>query len=53
MPVERAGSFYGLGRSAAYDAAARGDIPTIRLGRRLMVPTATAARQLGLRLDGS
>ena len=51
MTVEQAGQFYGLGRSAAYAAAARGDIPTVQLGRRVVVPTAVAARQLGLTAD--
>ena len=30
----------GISRSAAYRAAARGEIPTIRIGGRLLVPTA-------------
>jgi hypothetical protein len=37
-----------LGRSATYDAAKRGDIPTIRLGRRVVVPTARLRALLGL-----
>lgn len=49
LPVEEAGRvLYGVGRSAAYEHARRGDIPTIRLGRRLMVPTAKALAALGL-----
>jgi excisionase family DNA binding protein len=28
----------GIGRNAAYDAIARGEIPVIRLGRKLLVP---------------
>jgi len=38
--------YYGLGRNAAYAAAARGDIPTIRLGRLLRVPIAAMERRL-------
>jgi hypothetical protein len=30
--------YFGLSRPAAYAAAKRGDFPTIRIGRRLMVP---------------
>jgi hypothetical protein len=45
-----AGEALGLSRSAAYEAATRGDIPVIRLGRRVVVPTA-ALRRL-LQLDG-
>jgi excisionase family DNA binding protein len=46
LSVEEAGRILGLGRSAAYDAAKRGDIPTIRFGRRLMVPTAGLRKRL-------
>jgi hypothetical protein len=38
MSVEQAGHFLGLSRNGAYAAAARGDIPTIRIGRKLLVP---------------
>lgn len=37
----------GLCRNSAYSAAARGDLPTIRLGRRLVVPVAALRRMLG------
>ena len=30
--------YFGLSRNGAYDAAARGDLPTIRIGRLLRVP---------------
>lgn len=43
-----AGGAIGLSRSATYDAAARGDIPTIRIGRRILVPTAALRRMLQL-----
>jgi hypothetical protein len=36
----------GLSKASAYDAAKRGDIPTIRIGRRLLVPTAALRRLL-------
>ena len=48
LTVEEAGGFLDLGRSAAYDAARRGDIPTIAIGRRLLVPTAALRRMLHL-----
>lgn len=38
----------GLSRSAAYRAARRGDIPTITVGRRLLVPTARLRALVGL-----
>ncbi|MGA7420899.1 MAG: hypothetical protein WBW80_23150 [Acidimicrobiales bacterium] len=37
----------GLSRNAAYNAAARGDLPTIKLGRRIVVPVAALRRMLG------
>lgn len=36
-----------LSKNGSYDAAKRGDIPTIRLGRRLVVPVAPLRRMLG------
>lgn len=48
MGVEHAGSCLGLGRTAAYQAARRGDIPTLRIGRRVVVPTAQLRSMLGL-----
>ena len=39
MSVPEAGArYFGLCRNAAYDAAARGDLPTIQIGRLLRVP---------------
>ena len=36
----------GIGRSAAYDAVRRKEIPAIRIGRRLLVPAAALDRLL-------
>ncbi len=44
ISVERAGRILSLGRSAAYEAARRGELPTIRLWRRLVCPTAALRR---------
>jgi excisionase family DNA binding protein len=38
----------GISRSAAYEAVRRGDLPTIRVGRRILVPTAALRRLLEL-----
>jgi len=39
MSVPEAGKkYFGLSRNAAYDAAARGDLPVIRIGRLLRCP---------------
>lgn len=42
------GRLLGLGRTATYDRANDGSIPTVRLGRRFVVPTAALRRLLGL-----
>jgi excisionase family DNA binding protein len=48
ITVEEAARFVGMSRSAAYRAAAKGQLPTVRLGRRLRVPTAKLLAMLGL-----
>lgn len=47
ITVEEAASLLGIGRSAAYDAARRGQLPTRRLGRRLFVPVPALLDWLG------
>lgn len=46
--VPEAGQLLGLGRNAAYDAAKRGDIPTVRIGRLLLVPKIPLHHMLGV-----
>lgn len=46
MTVPEAGEILGLGRNASYEAARRGDIPTIRLGKLLRVPKVALDRML-------
>ncbi len=41
----------GIPRATAYRAAAAGQLPTFRIGRRLMVPTARLLDLLGLAAD--
>ncbi|MGH3319415.1 MAG: helix-turn-helix domain-containing protein [Streptosporangiaceae bacterium] len=48
LTVPAAGRFVGLSRASAYEAAKRGDLPTIRFGKRLVVPTAALRRLLAL-----
>jgi hypothetical protein len=50
--VQQACDLLGISRIAGYRAAA-GDLPTIRLGRRLYVPTARRAALIGLPMDGA
>jgi excisionase family DNA binding protein len=38
LTIEETASLLGLGRTATYEAARRGQIPARRLGRRVVVP---------------
>ena len=40
------GQLLGLGRSSTFEAARRGQIPTLRIGRRLLVPRSALSRLL-------
>jgi len=47
MTVPEAGAhFYGLKPRASYEAAARGDLPTIKVGKYLKVPIAAMEAKL-------
>ncbi|MFC2071615.1 helix-turn-helix domain-containing protein [Chloroflexota bacterium] len=41
LTVEEAASLLGISRGLAYKLASSGELPTIRLGRRLLVPIAS------------
>ena len=52
VSVPEAGAlFLNLGRNAAYEAAKRGDIPTIKVGGLIRVPVVPLAEKLGLRTN--
>ncbi len=46
LTVEEAARELGIGRGLGYELARRGEIPTLRLGRRLVVPVAALERLL-------
>ena len=48
LGVEHACQLLGVSRSTGYRAAASGDLPTLRWGHRLYVPTARLLELLGL-----
>ena len=48
MTVPEAGAKLGLGRNSSYEAAARGEIPTIRIGKLLKVPKAAFEKMLNV-----
>jgi excisionase family DNA binding protein len=47
ISVERAAQLLGICRVSGYEAAKNGDLPVIRIGRRVLVPTAALLRMLG------
>jgi excisionase family DNA binding protein len=47
LSVEDAARLLGISRGLAYEAARRGELPVIRLGRRLLVPRARLLELVG------
>jgi hypothetical protein len=52
LKVEQASILMGISRSAAYRAIAAGDVPSVRFGCRLYVPTARLLELLGVASEG-
>ncbi len=46
LSVPEAGEILGLSRSGAYEAARRGELPVIKIGRKLLVPRIALERML-------
>ncbi len=46
--VPEAAEALGIGRNAAYEAARTGQLPTIRIGKRILVPVAALERMLSV-----
>ena len=46
LSVEETAKLIGIGRNSAYEAVARGEIPVIRVGKRLLVPKAQLEKLL-------
>jgi len=46
LTVEECAKRLGIGRNSAYEAVARGEIPVIRVGKRLLVPKAQLEKLL-------
>ena len=47
MTVAEAADVLGISRNSAYNAAQAGQIPTIKIGKRLLVPVAAMKRLIG------
>lgn len=48
MTVTKAAELLGISRDSAYAAVKAGEIPSLRLGRRILVPTAKVFAMLGM-----
>lgn len=48
VDVKTTAALMGVSRDAAYDAIARGDIPSVRVGKTIRVPVAALRRMAGL-----
>jgi excisionase family DNA binding protein len=53
LTVTEAGTLLGLSRAFTYELVARGEIPVIRLGRRIVVPKAALLEMVGVRPPGN
>jgi hypothetical protein len=48
VSVEVAGRAFGLGRNSSYEACRTGQIPNMRIGGKVVVPTAPLRKMLGI-----
>ena len=46
LTVGEAARCLGIGRNSAYEAIARGEIPAVKIGKRLLVPKAALEKML-------
>jgi excisionase family DNA binding protein len=51
VTVAEAGRLLGISRAFAYELAARGELPTIHLGRRVLVPKVALLAMVGLSIS--
>jgi excisionase family DNA binding protein len=52
LKIEEAAKVLGISRNTAYDAVKSGQLPTVKIGRRFLVPKAALERMLtGATLD--
>ena len=52
LTVEEVAEVLRIGRTSAYEAVRRGEIPTVKIGRRVIVPRAALERLLASTLEG-
>jgi excisionase family DNA binding protein len=49
MNVQQVGQVLGISTNGTYEAIRRGEIPSTRIGRRIIIPRAAIERLLGVR----
>jgi excisionase family DNA binding protein len=52
LSVAEAGALLGLSRAFAYELVARGELPVVRFGRRIVVPKAALLELLSIAASG-
>ena len=52
LTVDMAASVLGISRNSAYEGVRSGQIPSVRIGRRILVPTARLIDLLGIEPSG-
>ncbi|GIH51642.1 DNA binding domain-containing protein, excisionase family [Microbispora rosea] len=52
LTVPETARLLGISDDATYDAVHRGDIPSFRIGRKILIPTAKLAAMLGIAVGG-
>lgn len=45
--VDEVAKLFGLARNSCYGAVRRGEIPSLRIGRRILIPRAAVEKMLG------
>ncbi len=53
VSVEEAGTVLGISRGSAYEAARTGELPTFKIGRRIVVPVHRLLELIGLPADAA
>jgi excisionase family DNA binding protein len=46
LSIEDVAQILGLGRSTTYESARRGELPTLRVGRRILIPVSAFSKWL-------
>jgi excisionase family DNA binding protein len=53
ITVQEYARFVGVSKDTVYEAASRGELRVLHLGRRVLVPTAPVLAELGYAVDGA